>query len=253
MPTVASAAKALLARCDLRRIQADRAELEHSIAFYRQFVRKGDLCFDVGAHVGARTAAFLRLGARVVAVEPQERCVRALRKRFGGDRRVALVTQGLADKPGEQTLYVSNVSTCTSMSAEWIDAVKDWERLKRLGCQWEGRQTVSVTTLDALIAKHGMPRFCKIDVEGFEYSVLRGLTRPIEQISFEYNPQIRQTALDCVEYVAGLGDYCFNYAEGDDLEMARPEWFSKTEMIRIINEVMPGRMAYGDIYARLAA
>jgi protein-L-isoaspartate O-methyltransferase len=40
-------------------------------ALYRQFVKPGDLVFDIGAHVGDRVAAFRRLGARVVAVEPQ--------------------------------------------------------------------------------------------------------------------------------------------------------------------------------------
>ena len=43
-----------------------------------QFVRPGDLVFDVGAHVGDRIAAFRRLGARVVAVEPQPALVRTL-------------------------------------------------------------------------------------------------------------------------------------------------------------------------------
>ena len=38
---------------------------------YRRFLRPGDLAFDVGAHVGDRVASFRRLGARVVAVEPQ--------------------------------------------------------------------------------------------------------------------------------------------------------------------------------------
>ena len=45
---------------------------------YGQFVRPGDLVFDVGAHVGDRIAAFRRLGARVVAVEPQPALVRTL-------------------------------------------------------------------------------------------------------------------------------------------------------------------------------
>ncbi len=40
-------------------------------ALYRRFVNRGDLVFDIGAHVGDRVAAFRRLGAKVVAVEPQ--------------------------------------------------------------------------------------------------------------------------------------------------------------------------------------
>ena len=45
---------------------------------YAGFVKPGDLVFDVGAHVGDRVRAFRRLGARVIAVEPQPAMVRAL-------------------------------------------------------------------------------------------------------------------------------------------------------------------------------
>src|SRR6266545_3265499 len=45
-------------------ISADRAAMDR---LYGQFVQAGDLVFDIGAHVGGRTAAFRRLGARVVA------------------------------------------------------------------------------------------------------------------------------------------------------------------------------------------
>ncbi|HRD74433.1 MAG TPA: hypothetical protein PK264_00620 [Hyphomicrobiaceae bacterium] len=47
---------------------AKTAAMDH---LYSRFVKPGDLAFDIGAHVGDRTASFLRLGARVVALEPQ--------------------------------------------------------------------------------------------------------------------------------------------------------------------------------------
>lgn len=53
-----------------------------ALVHYRQFVKSGDLVFDVGANVGNRTAVFLRLGARVVAVEPHASCVAELTNRW---------------------------------------------------------------------------------------------------------------------------------------------------------------------------
>ena len=50
---------------------------------YRCFVQRGDLVFDIGAHVGDRVAAFRRLGARVVAIEPQPAFVKVLKLLFG--------------------------------------------------------------------------------------------------------------------------------------------------------------------------
>src|SRR6266542_2483499 len=67
-------------------ISADRAAMDR---LYGQFVQAGDLVFDIGAHVGGRTAAFRRLGARVVAVEPQPALVRTLKLLYGRDRAVS--------------------------------------------------------------------------------------------------------------------------------------------------------------------
>ena len=65
---------------------------------YGRFVKSGDLVFDIGAHVGDRVAAFRRLGARVVAVEPQPALVKTLKLLYGRDRGViieppAVITQ----------------------------------------------------------------------------------------------------------------------------------------------------------------
>ena len=54
-------------------------------ALYARFVRAGDLAFDIGSHVGDRIGSFRRLGARVVALEPQPLCARAIRAIYAGD------------------------------------------------------------------------------------------------------------------------------------------------------------------------
>src|SRR5438094_10022684 len=56
------------------------------VRFYGQFLGPGDLGFDIGAHVGGRVRAWRRLGARVLAVEPQPDCLRVLRLLYGRDR-----------------------------------------------------------------------------------------------------------------------------------------------------------------------
>src|SRR5256885_14958552 len=68
----------------------DRRRAAAMDRLYRNFVRPGDLVFDVGAHVGDRVASFRRLGARVVAVEPQRSMVRALRLLYGRSKSVAI-------------------------------------------------------------------------------------------------------------------------------------------------------------------
>src|SRR6266704_2426115 len=68
---------------------------------YGQFIAPGDLVFDVGAHVGDRVAAFRRLGARVVAVEPQPLLVKTLKLLYGRDRSVVIEPVAVGRDQGE--------------------------------------------------------------------------------------------------------------------------------------------------------
>src|SRR5215469_2575767 len=96
------------------------------VAFYRQFVEAGDLAFDVGAHVGDRTALLVRAGARVVAVEPHPLLQEKLERLFGGDARVTLVAQALGAEPGSAELrWPHGGLALSSMSDEWIGRVRD--------------------------------------------------------------------------------------------------------------------------------
>ena len=162
------------ARCASITATRPRAAMDR---LYAGFVQPGDLVFDVGAHVGDRVAAFRRLGARVVAVEPQPALVTTLRLLYGRDRAVAIepVAVGRAAGTIELKLNVDNptVSTASDDFIQAADGAPGWE-----GQAWAKTITVPVTTLDALIARHGMPAFIKIDVEGFEAEALAGLTQP---------------------------------------------------------------------------
>jgi hypothetical protein len=61
-----------------------------------------------------------------------------------------------------------------------------------------------MTTLDELISAHGSPAFCKIDVEGYEAEVLAALSQPIAALSFEFTPEVRAVALECVDRLSRI-------------------------------------------------
>ena len=63
--------------------------------FYAQFIRPGDLCFDIGAHVGSRLRAWTPLGARILAVEPQPECMALLRRWYGDLAHITLIEQAV--------------------------------------------------------------------------------------------------------------------------------------------------------------
>lgn len=218
------------------------------LAFYQQFVHDGDLVFDVGAHLGQRADIFLTLGTRVIAVEPQPHLARWLRLRFGRNTRLTVVQQGLDAQAGTRELLITDESSMSSMSEEQTAALKTRAAFSHV--EWKKRVQVSTTTLDSLIATYGKPSFCKIDVEGFEYQVLQGLSQPIHALSFEYTPEVIHVAAACVDKLAQLGEYAFNYSEAETMQFTLKQWVSHDEMRGILDTL--GRAdSGGDIYARL--
>lgn len=219
-------------------------------AFYAQFIAPGSLCFDVGANYGNRVEVFLDLQARVVAVEPQEPCITALRAAYGGNARFTLVPKAIGASEGEAELLISDAETLSSLNPQWVEAVTGSGRFAQF--KWERRQVVPLTTLDALIERHGTPSFIKIDVEGYEYEVVRSLSRPVEALSFEFVPEVIEQAFKCIDHLRTLGDVRLNYAAGEKMQLALPDWVGPDDMVRTLTAVRDDLTLFGDVYVRFA-
>jgi FkbM family methyltransferase len=234
----------------LRIYYGDRARRAAMDRLYGAFVRPGDLVLDVGAHVGDRIGAFRRLGARVVAVEPQPALIKTLKLIHGRDRAVAIEPAAVGRNTGmiDLKLNIDNptVSTASEAFLRAADGAVGWE-----GQAWTKTIRVPVTTLDALIARHGMPAFIKIDVEGFEAEALIGLTRPPPALSFEFTTIQRDVAVACLERCAALGYRRFNAMLGESHVLVHAEWVS-AEAIASWLDALPQSANSGDVYARLA-
>jgi FkbM family methyltransferase len=214
-------------------------------SFYSQFISKDDLCFDIGANIGNRTKVFLYLGAKVVAVEPQRECSRILNIRFGS--KINLEQSALGESNGDGVIFISDTSEVSSLSKDWISEVS---KSRFHDKQWKETELVTISTLDTLISKYGVPKFCKIDVEGFEEEVLKGLSQPIPIISFEYTvPERLMEVRNCINQLVRLGEFECNYTLGENMKFELDNWISKEALLDQIHN-LSGATEFGDIYVR---
>jgi len=219
-------------------------------ALYARFVTADNLVFDVGSHVGDRVATFRRLGARVVACEPNPALVATLRRLYGNDDKVTLEPVAVGATAGEIDMRINTDNpTVSTASRDFVSASQGapgWE-----GQRWDKTISVPVTTLDALIVRHGRPAFIKIDVEGFEAEALAGLNRPVAALSFEFTTIQRAVAHACLVRCQELGYVRYNAAVGESQTLAHENWHSAQAIGRWLDG-LPMEANSGDVYATLA-
>lgn len=230
-------------------VKAGRKQVD----FYRDLLRgfhKGDLIFDIGANVGEKTNAFIRFGATVVAVEPDQQNQEILRGKFIRYRLsrkpVCVVGKAVSDKISVATMWIDGPgSALNTLSDKWADTLRGHkERFSNSldVLEFAGKRSVETTTLEQLMAEYGLPFFVKIDVEGHELNVLRGLRRPVRYLSYEVNlPEFRQEGLECLNILRDLApEGEFNYTSDINRGLALERWVNPQEFARLVNDCAEG-------------
>ena len=210
--------------------------------FYSKLIRKGDLCFDIGANLGAKSKLFLSLGASVIAFEPQKACHPALQKLSAKYPNFKFYPFAAGEKNEEQPLYLANHIEVATLSSAFVNYFQCEE------LQWDKSEIVTVKTLDSLIETYGFPYFCKLDVEGFEWQVLSQLSHTIPIIEFEFTGGFIENT---VKIITALNrkNTKFNYIRNENLKFKLKTWVSGEEMIDIIQSLPKNRL-HGNIYVK---
>lgn len=215
------------------------------VEFYRYLLEgfhAGDLIFDIGANHGRKVDVFLRMGARVVAVDPDEENQETLRDKFLRHRwekkTVVVVGKAVSDKCAVHRMWVDEPGSAkNTLSQKWVDTLRHDESRFGHRLDFAQQREVESITLEDLILMYGIPVFIKIDVEGYEPQVLRGLKRPVPYLSFEVNlPEFREEGLECIDLLGGLAAHgMFNYSVDCDKGLELERWLPLKEFKEVFS------------------
>ena len=211
--------------------------IEEEINFYSQFIDSNSLVFDIGANHGDKTHAYASLGKNVIALEPDRSNNEFLNYRFKLNNKVKIVNKAVSANEGKAIFFINNPGS----GLNTIDA-KRQEKMK-----FKDSYEVQTTTLDILIHEFGFPDFIKIDVEGHELSVIKGLSKAVNMIAFEANlPDAIDNTIECIDLIYSLSPkYSFNY--GFDVGLESKNWLSKDDISNIVRN---SKLSYMNIYCK---
>jgi FkbM family methyltransferase len=218
-------------------------------AFYADIVTRGDLCFDVGAHLGNRTRVLASLGCPVVAVEPHPYLAKYLREKLAANPKVAVVEAAVASSAGVATLYYQPRNlTISSLKLDWPEKLAG--RRSPSSSFSEG-VTVAAVTLADLIAKHGVPKYLKLDIEGADVEVLATLTEPLDVVSFEHVPRLAAQTAEALAILAKLAPYRFNFFPRETHRFSLPSAVRGDALLEALREPMARKWS-SDVFAFLS-
>lgn len=150
---------------NLKHIEGDFEPL--IVSLFQCLVNDGDIVLDVGANIGCTAILFGDLAQEVHAFEPSPTTFEFLQKNIqrSGHKNIVAHKFGLGAEPGEFTLTFSPANRSGGFVAD--------QTKPSAGHVYE---TIAIRQMDEVVNALNLPNvdFIKIDVEGFEGSVLRG-------------------------------------------------------------------------------
>lgn len=212
------------------------------------------LLFDIGANSGEYSDYALSCGTKeIVIVEANPNLIGLLQNKFSDCSNVHVVNRAVAETADEVVkFYISNAHTISTLDRRWIEKSRFSGQY-----EWNDGVDITTTTIDQLTEYYGYPKHIKIDVEGYEYSVLLGMSDryDCEELSFEWAEESKDDILKSIEYLSEIGftKFGYTYGEGDPgvFNLFPSTFKSCSELIDEFAEMLdPNRKVYwGMVFA----
>jgi len=146
---------------------------------------KIDTIFDVGSNNGDYSLLFNQIypGAKIFAFEPNPYLTKIAIKKIKEFQNVKIIQKAVGNLNSSTTLNIDQNSSLTTSLAIANKNSTTYKIKKFLyGNELKKLTTIKIIKLDSFIKNNNSPDFVKIDVEGFEEEVLKGLTNNLKNI-----------------------------------------------------------------------
>lgn len=201
-------------------------------------INKKILIFDIGANRGLFTDTSLRTfpNLKIITIEPNQNLFNFLVNKYKNNDSVVLMSNVVAEKNDEMIdFYMANADTISTAETDWINNSRFSKEYS-----WGLPIKIKSVSLDYLIEKYGTPDLIKIDVEGYELEVIKGLSNKQKEICFEWAEEQYEKINKTCEYLKNLGYSNFGFINGDQY-LKKPEKYSSWEECEIHNDIDPNR------------
>jgi FkbM family methyltransferase len=179
---------------------------------FAKLIRPGDCVLEAGGHIGYISLYFAQLaGPRgsVHVFEPGSNNLPYVRANVAGRDNVSVVEMALGREPGHLTMYVEDLTgQNNSLVPEFAGLENNQQNAVRVNVTQE---IVGVTTIDAYTDEMRIsPSFIKIDVEGFEWEVLRGAARVLAEFRPTMMVEVQTHQAEIAEFLHKLNYELFD-------------------------------------------
>jgi FkbM family methyltransferase len=195
------------------------------------------IIFDIGGNVGDFTNKCLEVypNCSVILVEANDKLIQKLKERFL-NKNVEVLNYLVSSVDDEDVdFFVCEGHTISTASINWITS----SRFSKTHT-WETKKTKKTITLDKLIELYGNPDLIKIDVEGYESEVIKGLSKKQKEICFEWAEEVFIDTQKVCQHLEKLGYENFGVLYNDEY-LKKPKKYSEWSQCEIHSNINPNR------------
>lgn len=195
------------------------------------------IIIDIGANKGLFTDKCLELypDAKITLVEANPTLSWYLRDKYGNNSNIEVLNNLASNSNDVQKFYINPVAdTISTASLNWVNN-------SRFVGAYSNMYEISVKgiSLDELL-NNQIIDLIKIDVEGFEYEVIQGLSKKNAPICFEWAEEEEENIEKICLYLKNLGYTEFGYILGDEY-MKEPDKYQTLDDFELRNIIDKNR------------